>query len=474
MSNKKALQLNDKMIKALAKPKSKKWIRDGGGLALCLSTATTGSWRHWYYIYTSPETGKKCYKPLGTYPDMGLSAARDAVVLLAGNVANLVDPKAKDRREMEARVNADEEQRLQKEAEEKNITVEKLVDEYLTKHAEKKKSSWKEDRRILNKDVVPVLGDKKAKDITRRDIMNLLDGMSGRGDGIITNTFKIVRRMFRFAVKQEIIATTPCYAFEKGEELPRPVAKERNLTEAEVKTFMTGIDRCAISKEIRSIMKLILLTGQRPGEVTSMHKSEIDGRWWEFTPKETIITKQIPRKQRIYLTDMATQLIGNTKGKSFIFPSAVTKIDNDGNPIPAHITERAVAYALRRNLLTHKIKSKPKVKAVGKSKRKKPFVISEERKLNIEKFTPHDLRRTCATMLSEIGFFDEVVDAVLAHLKKGEIRTYNKNKYDKEKQQAMEAWELKLNSIISTKADCGDSLFESPEPAYSDNVVASK
>lgn len=453
MSNKKALQLNDKMIKALEKPTTKKWVRDGGGLALCLTPATKGAWRHWYYIYVSPETGKKCYKPLGAYPELGLAAARDVVVLLAGQVANLVDPKAKERREMEARIDSDFEKRQQKETEEKNIAIKTLVIEYLSKHAEQKKTSWKEDERILNKDVVPVWGDKKAKDITRRDVMNLLEGMQGRGDGIITNTFKIIRRMFRFAVKQEIIATTPCYAFEKGEELPRPVAKERNLTESEVHDFMTGIDGCAISREIRSILKLILMTGQRPGEVASMHSSEINGRWWEFTPKATIITKQIPRKQRIYLTDMAIQLIGDSKGKNFIFPSAVTKTDDAGNLIPTHITERAVAYALRRNLskhkVKHKVKDKGKVKTVSKTKRKKPFIVAEYKKLGIDKFTPHDLRRTCATMLSEIGFLDEIVDAVLAHLKKGEIRTYNKNKYDKEKQQAMETWGHKL-ILIST------------------------
>ena len=52
-------------------------------------------------------------------------------------------------------------------------------------------------------------------------------------------------------------------------------------------------------------------------------------------------------------------------------------------------------------------------------------------------------------MLSGLGFTDAVVDAVLAHLKKGEIRTYNKNKYDKEKQEALVEWELKMNSIVT-------------------------
>lgn len=93
--------------------------------------------------------------------------------------------------------------------------------------------------------------------------------------------------MFRYAVKQEIIASTPCYAFERGEELPRPVSRERTLTETEIRTFLLGIEICAISKEVRRVLKLILITGQRPGEVVSMHSREIDGRWWEFTPKET-------------------------------------------------------------------------------------------------------------------------------------------------------------------------------------------
>jgi len=187
-----------------------------------------------------------------------------------------------------------------------------------------------------------------------------------------------------------------------------------------------------------------------------MHTSEINGRWWEFTPKETTITKQIPRKQRIYLTDMAQQLI--SASKNYIFPSPKRKFDENGDQIPTHITERAIASALRRNLTTHEVKPGAIPKASVKTKQRKPFVVAEAKKLTIEKFTPHDLRRTCATMLSESGFTDEVVDTVLAHLKKGEIRTYNKNKYDKEKQQAMESWELKLRGIISGKESKDEAL----------------
>jgi integrase len=453
MANKKALQLNDKMLKALEKPKTKKWIRDGGGLSLCLTTANKGPWRYWYFIYTSPETSKKCYKPLGTYPDIGIATARDTAGLLAAKVTIKIDPIAEERREMEARVKADKIERSIQDEEDKNITVAKLVTEYLEKHAQQKKKSWREDERILNKDVIPAWGNRKAKDIIRRDVLSLLNRMQGRGDGIVMNTFKIIRRMFRYAVKQEIIATTPCYAFEKGEELPRPVSKERNLSESEIKVFMTDLDNCAISQNIRNILKLILITGQRPGEVCAMYSSDIIGRWWEFTPKETKITKEVPRKQRIYLTDAALELIGpltvtdpktkETKPRGYIFKCHTDKT--------RCITEKAVTYALRRNLLSHEVRSKPATwkKTRSKPVRKSPFVITDDKKLDIEKFTPHDLRRTCATMISEIGFVDDVVDTILAHLKKGEIRTYNKNKYDKEKQVALEEWSLKLACIIN-------------------------
>lgn len=443
------MKFTDKTILSY-KPKAKQYYKrasDGFAIRVLPSGVRT-----WLFIYTI--AGKRRQMNLGDYPDISLAVASNR----AGEARTALK-HGKDPQEVGFEWHRDparEKREAAKAAAEdlKNPTVAVLAADYIEKYAKKHKTSWEEDQRILNKDVVPVWGKRKAKDITRRDVLNLVEGMEGRGNGITTNTFKIIRRMFRFAVKQEIITTTPCYAFERGDELPRPVSKERALAEEEVKVFLTGIDNTAISGEIRNILKLILITGQRPGEVTAMHASEINGKWWEFTPKETKITKEIPRKQRIYLTDTALALIGDTKGKGYIFPSAITKLDDNDNVIDDCITERAVSGALRRNLLTHEVKSKPatwkKTVSTAKNKSKrKPFVITDDRKLDIAKFTPHDLRRTCATLISEIGYSDEVIDSILAHLKKGEIRTYNKNKYDKEKQAAMQAWERKISSILT-------------------------
>jgi integrase len=255
--------------------------------------------------------------------------------------------------------------------------------------------------------------------------------------------------MFAYAVKKEIVLATPCYGFEKGEELPNTPSREHTLSAEEIKTLWLGLDKAAISEDIQRILKLVLLTGQRSGEVASMHHTEINGRWWEFTPKETKITKEIPRKQRTYLTNTALELIG--EGEGYVFKSLAKIVPNaDGTmPEPRHITERAISHAVRRNILNYKPKKIATSKQTNTTSNKKRYVVAEGKKIAIRQFVPHDLRRTCATFISELGYNDATVDAVLAHLKKGEIRTYNKNKYDKEKQLALSAWETKLTSIIT-------------------------
>ena len=430
------------------KPKDKMYqLREGHGFGIRILPSG-----HKVWIFTYTFDGRRRQMNLGTYCEAPENEKTKTTVIVsladaraAYNTANAIFLDKQNPRDPQSeRDLQDTTSRQERDEHRLSFTVAELVDEYITKHAMTKKRTWKEDERILAKDVLPLWKDIKAKDINRRDVTSLLDGMQGRGNGIITNTFKIVRRMFGYAVKKEIVSVSPCYGFEKGDELPNVSSRERSLSEDEIKTFWVDLEKTAMSIDTRRALKLILLTGQRPGEVASMHRKEIRGRWWEFTPKETVITKEIPRKQRAFLTDKALELIGIFDDGGYVFKG---KKDDT-----RHITERSISQALRKNLLGYEPKKKviiKKAKTATVLKRKKPFVVPDVKKMDIEHFTPHDLRRTCSTLISELGFTDAVVDAILAHLKKGEIRTYNKNKYDKEKQAAIEEWELKLNSIIT-------------------------
>ncbi len=181
----------------------------------------------------------------------------------------------------------------------------------------------------------------------------------------------------------------------------------------------------------------LLLTGQRVGEVCGINIDEVDDRWWILPPERT----KNGQTHRVYLTDTAINLLG-TPYTGYYFPSPRSGSDSDGNPIYTHISENAIAYAIRKNLKNYQ--------PVRLPKGKKPVMVEvpEEKKMDLAHFTPHDLRRTFSTGLAILGFHDEIIDAVTGHKKQGIVRVYNRHKYDAEKQKALEAWEEKLFKII--------------------------
>jgi integrase len=240
------------------------------------------------------------------------------------------------------------------------------------------------------------------------------------------------------------------------------------LSEAEIKTLWANIDKIdlSISNEARSCLKLILLTAQRPGEVLGMHSTEIDGQWWTIPAERA----KNGKAHRVYLSPLAQKIVVDSmaeakaskekaeardarkngqdkktddksedkKYNGFVFPSPLKKKN-----MP--IGDTALAVAVGRNL------AMPLTDANDKPLYDKEGKPATENLLGVDHFTPHDLRRTAATFMAGMGYMDEIIDAVLNHVKRGIIRTYNRHDYDKEKQQALEAWERKLNSIISSK-----------------------
>lgn len=424
------MKFTDKFIFNL-KPKDKMYQqREGGGFGIRVLTSG-----HKIWVFTYTFDGKRRQMNLGSYPDKGLADARtdySAAYSILHDKSNPRDPQEeRDQKHNTERQKRDE-HRLA-------LTVADLITEYIEKHAKPTKRSWSEDERILNKDALVAWGKRKVTDIKKRDVVLLLESIIERGSpGSANNNFKIIRKMFRFAVQRDIIAHSPC----DGVVMPAPLNRgDRVLSETEIKTLWHSLGTCHASHEVKTAIRLILVTAQRPGEVIGMHTSEIDGHWWTI-PAERSKNK---KAHRVYLTDTALDLIGaleilDTKTKEmqpkgFIFPcTAIKKVQAMGR--------LSISQAVGRNLAAPVLVNGNPVF----DKKGEPIT---ENKLGIAYFTPHDLRRTAATIMSQIGFMDEIIDAVLNHTKQGIIRTYNLNRYDREKQQALESWERKLNSIIA-------------------------
>ncbi|MEO5341332.1 MAG: Arm DNA-binding domain-containing protein, partial [Magnetococcus sp. MYC-9] len=136
---------------------------------------------------------------LGNYPGMTLAAAREKLEMYRGCLGRGIDPveHQAEQGRLAAQAAAVQEEAARLEA--NSHTVAGLVEIYLEKWAKPRKRTWQEDARMLQKDVIPVWGIRKAKEITRRDVVGLLAGMMARGATVTTNrTLAVVRRMFNY------------------------------------------------------------------------------------------------------------------------------------------------------------------------------------------------------------------------------------------------------------------------------------
>lgn len=398
----------DRYIRNLKPEQKIKDIREKRGFGIRIRPDGT---KVFFYGYNSPETMKRRFLTLGEYPAVSLQEARSLYnkayeIVKAGN-----DPLEDKQVEQANRLKAP--------------TVTDLVDEYIERHAKRFKRSWRKDERILNLDVVPVWGNRKAEDIAKRDVVVLLEKIVDRGSpAIANNTFQIIRKMFNWAIEKDILPHTPC----TGIKLPAPkIVRDRVLSEAEIKGFWINLDKCAMSPEIRTALRLILITGQRSGEIIGMHTCEFDGDWWTIPAERA----KNGKAHRVYLTSMAKELINQAI-------ETVKQIRDipDGPPYNGFV------FPCPHQFKVQPINATALAVAVGRN-----LVLGNNR-FELEHFTPHDLRRTAATFMAESGEMDEVIDAILNHAKQGIIKVYNQYRYAKEKQAALDKWAKKLRQIV--------------------------
>jgi len=339
--------------------------------------------------------GKQRWLTIGRFPAMSLATARRKLEEIQRQIAEGKDPQ---QAKLEAKA-----QRI------KAPTVQEFAEVYLKKWAEPNKKSAKEDRRILEKDVIPRWGKRKLAAITRPEIITLLDEVATRGPIIANRTLAVIRKMFNFAVKRGVLELSPCQHIDApGKE----VSKDRVLSFEEIKALWT----VEFSDITRHALLMILATAQRPGEVAAMRWEEISGDWWTI-PAEKAKNGNI---HRVFLNDIAKSLLGPIRKRGFVFPSRI-----EGQAI----NPNALARALRQR--KERIRNNP----------------GPEAGLSFD-FTPHDLRRTAASHMASLGTPRRVIAKLLNHAEHDVTAVYDRYGYDREKQIALESWGRKLNQVI--------------------------
>lgn len=405
------MKFTDKYIASL-KPQDKDFrVREGHGFAVRVLPSGV---KRFEFIYTTE--GKRRIMHLGNYPAVTLADARIKYNEAAAQLARGTDPQ---KAALTPTLPPPE-----------DFTVQALAELWLDWSKQHHAARWANTLALtLKKDVLPQYGNRLATDIRRRDAMAILETKSKSAPGQARNLHKALRGMWQYGVERELVEFNPFAEIRAGRSIPamKQESRERILNDDEIKHIWTAIDQGGGSDSTRRAIKLMLLTGQRSGEVCGMHSREIQigiGKphchacrrcgWWTI-PKERRRGNK-GGEHRVFLSPLTMQLIGADEG--YIFPG-----DTDGKSILAN----SVNHHVRRS-----------VAVTGKT----PY-------FGLQHWTPHDLRRTAATGFRRLGATRDEMDLILGHRAGGVTGVYDRHNGEAEKEHWLTAWGDYMQRITS-------------------------
>jgi integrase len=333
---------------------------------------------------------------IGSAATMSLAEARQRARAALAQVEQGVDPAAA---------------RLEERRERERNSVAAVVGKYVEKRLRPRIRRWADVEAMLRRDVVRCWGDQPIASITERDCLDLIEEIEKRGSLVVANrNVKLLRRLFRWAVKSKYIVTDPAVELEQPhEEKPRQRAL---VDEAEIKQVWQAFT--AMGYPFGTLGQLLLLLGQRRGEVAGLKWSDLDldQAVWRLASTKTATLHQLP------LPQAAVDLL-----------RVVPRFDGDDRLFPSSRARSAHAVS-------------------GFSK----ALAKAHRLSGIADFTWHDLRRSARTHMARLGVPQHIGERILNHSNGGESaisRVYNTYRYEREMREALELWACDLERIVS-------------------------
>jgi integrase len=275
------------------------WDSHQRGLGLKVTPTGAKSWKAVYSRHGRPR-----WMHLGAADAVPLAGARElaAAVMLA--VARGGDPAAEKRAQRSSGTFAD------------------LARRYLEQYAKRHNRSWRQADGLVRRSLLPYWGKLPASSITRADVKAMM--ARARAPIAANQTLAAASAIFTWANNEELIASNPCRGIDRNP----TTSRERVLSATEVPQFWAAFGTAGLVAG--SALKMILLSGQRPGEVSHMrHEHIVDDGWWEM-PGKPIPAVGWPgtknsQAHRVWLPAPARalieELVDGPKDKGFVFAS---------------------------------------------------------------------------------------------------------------------------------------------------------
>src|SRR5215510_10249437 len=342
------------------------------GLALAVQPS---GHRAYKCVYTIRGRGARWYH-LGNAREISLADARKLASKAMYQVAEGKDPHA-DRLALRGRG-----------------SFEQAARRYLEEHAKKRNKSWRQADALVRKYLLPRWAKLDIGSIRRADVKAAIAAVAA--PVLANQVLAAASPIFSWAMRQEIIAANPCAGVERND----TISRERVLSDAEIAAFWPYLS---------APLKMILLTGQRPGEVAHLRREHvIDGRWWEMPgapdPGTGWPGTKNAQSHRVWLSEPVHELLPD------VLVARVGRMQRDMRDICARLGVR-------------------------------------------EKVTPHDLRRTFCSKVTALGFGRDAMNRVTNHKEGGIADVYDRYRYEEETKKIMETVARHIVAVAENRSN---------------------
>lgn len=419
-----------------AKPgASDKWLSEVAiwGHGSLVARITTSGERLFYFRYAN-SIGERITYPIGTYSREGLEgtmtlaeAGQRAKEFAGLHKAGIRDIREHFEAEEAARVATREAElarlvaeKAAAEAEQARQAARKSVSElfehWATVDLINRKDGGAEVRRMFEKDVLPLLGKIAVADVKKGHVTEVTDALLARGVNRMAKLiFSLMRQMFRFAVDRDLIEHDPTASIRKAKIGGKDVERDRVLSDDEIRALAQLTPEAGLLPSTEAAIWIALSTCCRIGELLNARWEHVDltkGIW--LIPAEN---SKNGKAHSVTLSSFAIQQFEKTRALNSRSAWCYPNTENSGP-----------------------VCSKTVTKQLGDRQRQPGQGVMRNRSAKAQgllltggKWTPHDLRRTGATLMTALGVLPEVAERCLNHTEENKIkRTYQRHNYVQE------------------------------------------
>jgi integrase len=390
------LPLSDTTIRT-AKPKDKLYrLTDANGL--CLEVAPTGT-KLWRYRYRFNGSAKML--ALGKYPAVTLVKARQLRDVARQLLTEGTDPG-------EHKKVAKQAQRVE------GLTFETLAREWYDYNSPR----WAEAtaykaKLYLDNDIIPGIGTRPIKTITRPELVELVRTVEARGT--LNAAGKIrqwLHQIFRYGLAKGVVDANPATDLNVVAAPVKPARHHPHVTFAELPELLAKSEVANIHTLTRHAIRLLTLTAVRPGELRQAPWSEfnLDAAIWTI-PAERM------KARRPHIVPLPRQAVAILRRLQEV-TGRYTLVFAGANP-ERPMSENTVNKALR---------------LMGYEGRQ----------------TGHGFRHLLSTELNGLGYNKDWIERQLAHGDTDEIRgIYNHAAYVEQRMEMMQAWADSIDALCA-------------------------